>query len=408
METFFRPKNVKLVSEDTVNYQPQREYAASLGHLNPVFGGPELEEIEQLNGMDFKDPVFRDKEIASIYDGVRSSLRSMYDDDFKKRYVEKLFYEGIDNAGVRTALHKDNNETLDLTPESMFNANVFTNDSIHALLVFHNEKFQERAVEFKRSLPAKLNTFFSRIQLLQDIVGKTLDIDTIEKRLLRADIQLVDGLTQRLSDHFGAFEEGTENVYITEQAVENDAKEEEALTHELLHLCSGRTIVSSQNVLYGLLPDITQERIIHNLRNGFRLGIGKYKYNWLNEAITQELTQLLIGRDTDTYLIYRSMKAGLALSGKRLINPELFYAAYFENYDHATSPNQATPARKALMDAISTAYQPGFLPSLDTYISDNTSDKAKGSRDISGFGKALVQLDTDWKVIAQRAENPTL
>lgn len=132
-----------------------------------------------------------------------------------------------------------------------------------------------------------------------------------------------------------------------------DGTLQHTLTHELFHAISGKTLQRS-----------TEDGSIRVQRQGVEITgreDGPIRFEWLNEAITEKLTMMLLGKETS--VSYPHEREGLA----ELDVPfELFLEAYLEGFQDTTG--EKVPAWKRLNDALDHTYGPGFLTKLDHEI----------------------------------------
>ncbi len=100
------------------------------------------------------------------------------------------------------------------------------------------------------------------------------------------------------------------------------------ILHESLHALGGRTILNiKRQEVDGEKSKVQQQKSgLVFLNNDKRT----HKFNWLNEAVTEEITKELTGKESGYYVSHRRKLKRLYELG---IDREIIYNAYFEDYN---------------------------------------------------------------------------
>lgn len=115
------------------------------------------------------------------------------------------------------------------------------------------------------------------------------------------------------------------------------------------------------------------------LRVGLHFHEKESQFRWLNEAVTETITRDIceIPESQCTYKKERELFNLLCKQGKNPISPDIFYRAYFENYNPERKEDYGTgvPSWKTMQDILTKSYAPGFLMKLERYIESNDLEK---------------------------------
>jgi hypothetical protein len=137
------------------------------------------------------------------------------------------------------------------------------------------------------------------------------------------------------------------------------------LDHETFHALSGVTAkIEEPQPLPGERDLFIREGLAINEHTRGRQPLRKERFNWLNEAVTEELS---IAIRSDKSGVYENERAILKLLENR-VDPKLFYAAYFETFEQG----EGTPAWGELQGALHEQFEPHILLTLDNIITDDT------------------------------------
>lgn len=140
--------------------------------------------------------------------------------------------------------------------------------------------------EKDQDLKDKLNLSRSNVLNFLHKSNFPVDYQTIEQKLDRVDIGYSDPILDILENRNGRYFLKEEHIHVSVRLLDNfkaERDEVETITHELLHVISGRMLISKRdennNYLEHILP-----RVGYGLRNS---------YIWLDEALTEQLAQLI-------------------------------------------------------------------------------------------------------------------
>lgn len=136
------------------------------------------------------------------------------------------------------------------------------------------------------------------------------------------------------------------------------------VTHEIMHALSRNS-------------EIMQDGKLIPRWSGLRTYTGEdrpVQFTWLNEAITERLNLLARQEARGSYGAYRKLYAALKVCGSQEIPESIFLDAYFTDRD--PSDPESENARRELSQAISRAYNSGFLNRLDVFVREKGIDAA--------------------------------
>ena len=280
-------------------------------------------------------------------------------------------------------------------------------DAVFAdLLVNHVEKLKLKRQEFNNYLPELIRAFHERV-----VNGELpIDPDIFEERMKNLVVHVKDPLVIKLSNILGSANVDNDAIWV---GLTDEKDVEKVFTHEMVHFISGRSYLGIRyynrdvpesaeysNYVY------TVQRVGTSINNPSRYDLfpdGKLpknpryvhnRFNWLNEAITEETALKLIGKESSSsYFLSRHLFNLLKTKGKSAISDDLFVRAYFENYDVHKPHGDRIPAWKGLIESINQAYSPGFLARLDNYIKEA---KKNGH---NGIQRAINAMEKDWKIV---------
>ena len=261
------------------------------------------------------------------------------------------------------------------------------------LLRIHNANFKEKQAEIKKLFPVLRDGFLKRISERINDGTVPIKYNDVISRIENIKYEVVDPFIARYEEVGGYFNPSTETVIIASSASVEHINQ--IFDHEMLHVISGRTDAT----------DTLSEDNIINIRTGIHYGIsfGKFgedeldtltfveRFRWLNEAITEDNAMKFNNAKAGYYRSERTLYDLLQKSGSIIIPTSIFLEAYFEDYNPDTQAN--VPNWKILGDAISRAYQPGFLVILDKYIEKN------------GISNAINAMRSNWRSILENSTN---
>lgn len=106
-------------------------------------------------------------------------------------------------------------------------------------------------------------------------------------------------------------------------------------------------------------------------KNGFIPHKGKARFRWLNEAVTEDITQeMMSNAGYSTYHQERELLRLLQTSGAFEISNEVIRKAYFENFDTNLPAGRRIPHWKHLQKQLKEAYGEPILVKLDNIVRD--------------------------------------
>ncbi len=171
-----------------------------------------------------------------------------------------------------------------------------SDEILESMIVAHVENFKKSLENFESDLPNWQVSFKARIAEKIRSGEYHLSMETLERRIANTRVVLGDALRDDLtSDKGGMFISDKEDAMISQQEFV-DGRGEKVYVHEMFHALSGRTIIgkeikdSDSNEYEGI--DFATSRV------GLRIG---RRFGWLNEAVTESLTQDLSEQPDPTY-----------------------------------------------------------------------------------------------------------
>ena len=228
-----------------------------------------------------------------------------------------------------------------------------------------DQSLQENKDRFQKDFLSNLEKFKLKYKL-------NFDINAISKKLLETELGCVDPLVAELEGIGGFYDINTHKIAIG-TGYEKE-KINHIYNHEALHATSGITVLketSPSNEEYDGVYNMNHYSL---LRSGLSFqspsGIkNKVSLNWLNEAITEDITEEIDHKEIHSYENERSILSFLIKNSNHQITKTDFYNAYFEDYDSGTE--EKIPNWKNLFNKIQNIYGATFLQRLDGLIKKN-------------------------------------
>jgi len=182
------------------------------------------------------------------------------------------------------------------------------------------QEMAERFVEYERDFRQKLNEYIS---------NRTIPMPR-EKAIERVEqvrIYPLDRITRRASGCSGMFGFDTTDVYIV--SGQDPKTERQVYFHERLHAISGRTVFFDPSY---------EGRALAIQRVGLEVWQQsnpdtEIRFRWLDEAVTEELANVMSGFDTGTYSEEIAIKNLLLRGSNHNIPEKLLIDAYFEDFE---------------------------------------------------------------------------
>lgn len=258
------------------------------------------------------------------------------------------------------------------------------------MLLNHVENFQGRWRTFEKNVPALKKDFHERMTTASKEGIFSIDSTILEERIRDTKAELADALYASLEEYYGAFKVDSNKVLLASHIVKKKNLTKKVFIHEMLHAVSGRTIIGSNlgSKNYEVWVVTGHQRVGTDFEGEF---IAKPRFEWMNEAITERLTEKLADqKEKGKWESYKSEQRLLQLlqeNGTQQIPDKVFFDAYFENLDPKAPPEKRIPKWRELRKQINGAFDPGFLIRLDNYVSEQ------------GVEAAVTQMEQDWKKI---------
>src|SRR3989344_2863573 len=267
-----------------------------------------------------------------------------------------------------------------------------SNELYELMLRIHKENFEKKLEKFNQKLPEYLSNIRGRVESKINEGVLPITLEHFDHIVSETTFSIRDGLEASFEETNGKYLIDLGKIYIAE-FLETDEAIEDTLTHELMHALGGRTILGTHTSVAGYkIEDFNHQR--SGLFFGDKKNQKSWQLQWLNEALTETLTDLVIGKSRKNYANEKKLLNLLQSRGGHKIDMQAFINAYFENY--SMSHPDRVPAWKELIHQINESYTPGFLLALDTYIKENSLLRDRRG---SGVKKAIELLETDWRQI---------
>lgn len=382
------PKKAHLAPEYSDEVTKAREERRKSRRYERVFGEIEVDLVrsgeEALQDPDTK-PEFAEKirtRIPEYLALARNDLQKKHGGEGSKRFVEKFFYEGIAAPEVAAILAQTNQS--ELTPSTLFDSNIISDEMLSLMMQSHIDQFQAKETTFKLEVPRRLAEYKACMKEYCTKQNIPLPQEALEQ-LDPEQYHLIDELMiyepedpENLK-RGGRYLPSRHQVFIATGAAENVP----TFFHEASHVISGKKIVIS--------PGEKQDNamIATTLRDGFSISLhpkldGEDRFTWLNEAVTQELTEGLMKEreglfdeplnPKDTEGVYweerRVLAALIERSDGRLSLPDIVAEYLSTNNLPKTSTTSPVEPFEPLRRRVDEAYRPGFLAQLDKKIRD--------------------------------------
>ncbi len=193
--------------------------------------------------------------------------------------------------------------------------------------------------------------------------------EQVWKKLSDVDVLVQDFF--RTPYHCICFAGQTRTILV--QSIDLDANDHADFFHELFHAIAGTSIVAREEQ-DGL--DICLQRGGFAFSDPYDIATeSDPHFGWLNEAVTEYLTRLLVPVSIAQQIenpesgAYQTEIALLELLvNKWGISQQVIFEAYFQDHDPAKPLGSRFPAWRALIDEFNFAFEPRFLQALDRFI----------------------------------------
>lgn len=164
-----------------------------------------------------------------------------------------------------------------------FLANEATNEQLIDFLKWNRDYVLEIRQEHDKWLKEKFEYIkLDTLNFLQNS-GLPIDFQSVVQKMQRLEINYADPFLSIVTETAGEYFIKNEHILISTELLSDHSNEYKTITHELLHAISGRILISGKHE--------SGQYIEHKIsRFGYDLNLN---YLWLNEAITEQLAQLI-------------------------------------------------------------------------------------------------------------------
>lgn len=213
---------------------------------------------------------------------------------------------------------------------------------------------------------------------------------------------ITDPIFDRLNKHLGrhAPDQGKISISILSILKESQGDDDkipelivDTVVHEILHALAGRSVLEKTE----FDNDNRKTVNLYHQRGGFQINpLNREsehqveRFRWLNEAVTEELTIMLSGKQQETNIYWqerRLLYLVLNLMGEQ--TPELFFKAYFDDQDTHKPKELRMKNWHKLMQTISKRIGVGFLVKLDKFINSQTDEQGQKITGIEALKKVV-------------------
>ena len=265
-----------------------------------------------------------------------------------------------------------------------------------AIAANHTDKFMAAAAEFEGGLGREsIRSAYTR---LRSAIRSGL-LPVPEGRLAgvfhETHVLLVDSAHPSLEEVLGYYAHDRRLIglssILTDPHRFNASVLEKTVLHEYLHALEGRTYLAGKigrDFDYALndfglseeeLQEIKDEEKnqpprVSRIRGGLGFPLKKGRLEWLNEAVTERIVDMLTDATLPSYKSYRATLAYLMEEGTEPIYLDTFVQAYFEDLDPRAA--EKIPHWRALRKKINVAHGPGFFNAFDKAINEHGPEGA--------------------------------
>lgn len=325
----------------------------------------------------------------NLAEEIRTEFLSRLKNEKSRYYAREVFVDALENSDIKIKI----NTLLSGIPQDVVDKHIQTPDGAEKLirLMFperteeqhtadlltyafennlldnelwleivrnHKTKFLEKSKEFDENIKPEFQAdFLASITDLSYRGILPLSIGRITKTLEMITVKLDDAIEHSFDEKNGSYDSEQNLALIGSRNFRYKKILYKIYVHEIMHALSGKTVrVEVEGDYESMLkPDRVGLRIIN-------------KFRWLNEAITESVTQLMYDKGGDSYVNERKLldyiiqKSGVPLQD--------FYNAYFEHYnpEEKDTDNGAISNWKKLNQKLNSTLGERFLVHLDDEI----------------------------------------
>lgn len=245
---------------------------------------------------------------------------------------------------------------------------ILSDDILLTIIKNNIETWKKQSVEFEKEAKIMKEKFMYQIKNKIDNDELSLPFDYVKKMADTSEFQVVDPVSAKLREVYGDYVPETHTIRMS-LSTPKDVRQH-VFTHEMTHALSGKQEILSY------YTDIPKQMMsdLENIRVGTRL---KDKFTWLNEALTEKISLEIIDKPEIESVFYTDERKILNFLIDHLKIPkELFYDAYFENFD-PEKENHKQPNLKKLFEFTNKNFGHKFLVNLDKLIEEYTKQLGK-------------------------------
>jgi hypothetical protein len=373
--------------------QPPEEQESKNTESQYIFGLPVLDRLQELRESPSTDEVTVNEERNKLFLPLREILNersktgppgTIRGSKFRSEQIKR-------NPAFEARWREILANTRRITPPNLFiDPKYISDDLFESMLEVHAKRFIEEDIPEFEALELKFRDELLHIvaSFGEDLYPDDGVMQEMLQRIRSTKAKLTDELIFRHEYIFGTQIQGDQGeleVLFSPRILPSRKENNSDLlwkvyVHEMTHAMGGMVHVVKMNKAskeYTYLP---------SKRSGL---IFSKRFKWLNEAVTEHVTDRILGEPNDEtkgYYDFRTLLDVFRTAGKQEIPMQDITYAYFEN--HPGSGGELV-YWKRFMESVTSAYGPRFLPKLELYIERH------------GIEAATKIVQTDWQKILE-------
>lgn len=251
-------------------------------------------------------------------------------------------------------------------------------DALGDFIMWHGKATEERQLQAMNVFEKYKQEFGDRIKAAIESASLPLDWKQAEERLKNVNFAICDPLTMHVEAIGGYYMVGSRTVYIPYPIKHSEFRA--IAYHELFHHLSGQTTVKEELEYedYEEDPNIPTYVVNNYQRSGLTYPTGQKAPKWINEAITEQLSRILLSNEQNLDFseasvaeffanhdgVYTKERDALSIIAADLDLQDLL-AAYFED----AIPSETTPPLSRTRNFWGQVIQRNGLDTIDLFNS---------------------------------------
>ena len=358
------------------------------GVTDDVFGRGALmaaERIDRIEAMGVSVPEGQRERFDESLDSIQKELLAL---GKRAPKVLSLFFTKSQQPGAPESVDQ-------LLKQYCSQVQALTNEELFERLKRYEAATSDTHERVAKKLALETETISDRLRERVRSGELPIDSEVLEQRLSTLRYSTADALSGTLEEVWGDYDAETHSVRVAFNAPADQRSR--VLTYEVVHAISARLDVEQDD------PTFPSEFTAYpNLRSGLRFSDSDKDYGektvregmrtasklrWLNEAITETVTGLLMGEAKSYPAERQLLQQILEVSG---VDLDVFLKAYFESYDQREGHN--LPMTLELFESLDASpLGKGFLMRLDRYLGTDQRSPGGATR----LKRAATALEHD-------------